>query len=164
MPARCVGSPCIAGDLVLATCGGGGRGKVLTAIPIDKRGDLDASSPRWTLDRNLPYVPTPLAYDGYLFLWCDNGVVVCVNQSSGEQVWVERVGGNYSGSPVCIDGKLYCISMDGEVVVMDASPSFRLHARTPLGEGSRSTPAVSAGRLFLRGYGHLFSLKAVPAG
>lgn len=160
MNARCVGSPVVAGNVVLATSGGGGRGKSLAAIPISGRGTLEKEDAAWSLERNLPYVPTPIAYGGHVYLWGDSGVVVCVKQSTGEEVWTERVGGSYSGSPICIDGKLYCISMDGEVVVIAASPKYELLGRTKLGELCRSTPAVSGGRLFLRGSQHLFCLKA----
>jgi len=160
LSARCVGSPVIAGDVVLATSGGGGRGRDLTAIPIDSRGDLGATDAVWTRDRNLPYVPTPIAYGSYVFLWGDNGAVSCLQAASGEEVWTERVGGNYSGSPVCIDGKLYCIAQDGTVAVIDAGPKFKLLGKTALGESCQSTPAISGGRMFLRGSEHLFCLPA----
>lgn len=157
---RCVGSPIVAGDLMFAICGGGGRGKFAAALPVDRQGELDQSAAAWTSDQNLPYVCTPVAVGEHLFLWGDNGVVRCLKTASGEEVWTGRAGGSYSGSPICVDGKLYCVSQDGEVVVMAAGPKFEVLGRSSLGEGCHSTPAVSNGRMFIRGFEHLFCLPA----
>ncbi|MEO1997518.1 MAG: PQQ-binding-like beta-propeller repeat protein, partial [Planctomycetaceae bacterium] len=160
LTSRCVGSPVRSGDFVLATCGGGGRGKFLAAIPVDAKGDVSKSHLGWTRDRILPYVPTPIVNDSLLFLWGDNGAVACLQTKNGEEVWVARVGGNYSGSPICIDGKIYCIAHDGTVAVVAAAPTFKLLGKSQLGEGCHSTPAVSGGRMFIRGFDHLFCLQA----
>ena len=160
---RCVGSPVVAGNLVLATCGAGGKGRFLAAIPTNGSGDLKLNDAVWTkpATAKLPYVPTPLAYMGYLFLWCDDGVVVCLDVKSGKEQFRKRVPGrNFSGSPICVAGKLYCVSHQGTVVVLDAGPKFKLLGRSELGEESRATPAVAGGRMFLRGFEHLYCLKA----
>lgn len=158
--ARCVSSPVVVDNVVVATCGGGGRGQYLAAIPIDSRGDLDESNAAWVRKRNLPYVPTPIAFGNHLFLWGDNGVVVCLEPKTGDEVWSERVGGNYWGSPVCVDGKLYCVAVDGTVIVIDAASEYKLLGKSQLGEGCHATPAIAGGRMFFRGFEHLFCLKA----
>ena len=163
LSARCVGSPVIAGGFVLATSGGGGRGRDLTVISIASHGELVESDVAWTHTRNLPYVPTPIAFGEHLFLWGDNGVVSCLKTKTGEEIWTERVGGNYSGSPVCVNGKLYCVAQDGTVVVVKAGPQYRLLGKTELGEGCHSSPAISGGRMFIRGFERLFCLKASSA-
>jgi len=163
LSARCVGSPVIAGEFVLATSGGGGRGRDMMVISIESGGDLVESDMAWTHDRNLPYVPTPIAFGEHLFLWGDNGVVSCLKTKTGEEIWTERVGGTYSGSPVWVDGRLYCVAQDGTVAVIAAGPQFKLLGKTELGEGCHSTPAVSGGRMFIRGFEHLFCLKAGSA-
>ena len=73
-----------------------------------------------------------------------------VKLDDGEVVTTKRIGGNYSASPVCIDGKLYAVSDDGEVVVLTADDALEELARNSLDEPSRATPAVSGGRLYLR--------------
>ena len=82
----------------------------------------------------------------------------CVRAATGEQVWQRRVGGNYSGSPVIVDGRLYCIDEDGVVVVLAAAEQYQLFGRNPLGESSRSTPAVANNRMYLRTDSHLVSI------
>lgn len=161
-PLRTVASPVYGNGLLIASCGQGGRWGVLQ-IAVDPNGELDEEGRAkvvWSRKKIIPYVPTPIVYDGHLYEWSDEGIVACVDLKTGENIWAERLGGNYSGSPVCIDGKLYCIAEDGEVVVIAASPEFKELGRTPLGDPSHSTPAIANGRLFLRSFNRLACLEA----
>ena len=79
-------------------------------------------------------------------------------RGDGKVHWRQRVGGNYWGSPIAIEDRLYCIAEDGTVVVLAAKPEYQLIARNPLGENSNSTPAVAGGRLYLRTVSHLISV------
>lgn len=148
-----------AGKLVIGTCGQGGRGKILWAT--DPWGEENkAGKVAYTRTKALPYVPTPVYANGRLFLWNDDGTVVCMNAETGEDIWAERVGKNYTGSPIVVDGKIYCISEDGMVAVMDASDTYKFHGFSPLGDDSYATPSVANGRLYLRGFRTLACLKA----
>jgi outer membrane protein assembly factor BamB len=91
-------------------------------------------------------------------MWLDNGVVVCVDMKTGEDLKTERVGGKFSGSPILVDGKLYCISEAGEIVVVKATPELEVLGRNPLGDESYSTPAVANGRIYFRGFRKLACL------
>ena len=115
---------------------------------------------RWQRKTALPYVPTPVAYRGHLYLWTDRGIAVCLDSETGEEVWRQRVGGNFSGSPVCVDGHLYCVSEAGDAFVIEASPEYRLLGKTHLGDPCYATPAVAHGRLYLRTFHRLMCLKA----
>ena len=160
-PLRTVASPVYAGGLILASCGQGGRYGVLQ-IAVDPSAKLAADKPRirWQRKREIPYVPTPIVHGGYVFQWNDRGIVTCIDPKTGTDVWTKRVGGNYSGSPICIDGKIYCISEDGEVVVVGALPTFKLFGKTSLNDPSHSTPAVANGRFYLRTFHRLACLEA----
>ena len=113
----------------------------------------------YRVSKSVPHVPTPLVYHDRLFLWADNGILTCAAAATGEKLWQGRVGGNYHGSPVCVGGRLYCIDLDGEVVVVDAlADELRVLARHELSEECSSTPAVSGGVMYLRTRSRLFSL------
>ena len=71
---------------------------------------------------------------------------------------MKRVGGNFLGSPICVNDRLYAINDAGEVVVIAASDDYKLLARNPLGERSQSTPAVADGMMFLRSLSHLYAV------
>lgn len=159
-PMRTVASPILANGLIIASCGGGGKGKLMIGIDPGGEGDVSESHIRFKRNRSLPYVPTPVAYEGHLYLWNDNGVVICIRMKDQQEVWTQRVGGNFSGSPICVDGKLYCMSEDGLVVVVGASPEYVLYGKTSLGDGSHSTPAVANGRMYLRTFSRLMSLQS----
>ena len=99
-----------------------------------------------------------VAYEGLLFLWGASGVVTCVQAKTGELNWQERVEGRFFGSPVWVEGRLFCISTTGKVVVIAASESFKPLAVNDLGEPSNATPALGGNRMYLRTLGHLLSL------
>jgi outer membrane protein assembly factor BamB len=162
LPARTVASPVFADGLIVATCGGGGVGKLLISAAADSSEETGETRIRYQRERTLPYVPTPVVYQGHIYLWNDNGVVSCIKAATGENVWTKRVGGNFSGSPICVDGVLYCISEDGEVVALAASPEYELYGKSSLGDPSHATPAVANGRMYLRTFHKLFCLAAQP--
>lgn len=160
LPSRTVGSPVYTGGLLIATCGGGGVGKQLIAVDPSPQHVKSGTRIRYTRDRTLPYVPSLIAHGEHTFLWNDNGVVSCMETETSNNVWTKRVGGNYSSSPVLINGKIYCIDEDGNVAVIDATPKFRLYGKSPLGDKSHSTPSVAHNRLYLRGFHKLACLKS----
>ena len=96
---RTVASPILANGLIIASCGGGGDGKLMIGDDPGGKGDVSETHIRFKRDRSLPYVPTPVAYNGHLFLWNDNGVVSCIRLEDWQNVWTKRIGGNYSGVP-----------------------------------------------------------------
>jgi outer membrane protein assembly factor BamB len=159
---RVVGSPLVSGGLIFATSGGGGTGKPFVAVRPGNPARGTKPEVAYSLPRRAPYVPTPVAKDGLLFLWGDQGVVKCLDLASGAERWEERVGGNYFGSPVRVDDRLYCISRDGELVVLAAADKYRLLARINLEERSHSTPAVSNGLIYLRTVSHVMAIGPRP--
>ena len=50
----------------------------------------------------------------------DGGVAGCVEARTDTEVWRERVGGNYSASPVFAEGRIYFLSEEGKTTVIDA--------------------------------------------
>jgi outer membrane protein assembly factor BamB len=154
---RSVSSPIIAGDLVLGSCGSGGGGNFVTAVKPGDAASGRKADVAYQLKKTAPYVPTGIALGERIWLWSDNGFVTCLNAATGDIRYQERVGGNYFGSPVWIDGRLFCVSTTGELVVVEASDSFKLLHRYPLNELCHSTPAVADGHLFIRTEKHLWS-------
>lgn len=162
-----IGSPVVADDLVLGTCGWLGYGSQTVAVrPHDPltspRGRGAEGETRaeevYRFDRGAPLTTTPLVTDELLLLWADEGIVTCADVHSGRIHWQKRVGGTYYGSPVAAGDYVYCVSADGKAVVLAASKSYRLAARNSLGEGSHSTPAIADGVMYIRTFSHLISI------
>jgi outer membrane protein assembly factor BamB len=110
------------------------------------------------MKKSAPYVPTGVAVGDLAWLWSDSGILTCLHAPTGEIRYQERVGGNFFGSPVWVDGRLYCVSTSGEIVVVEASDAFKVLHRYSLNELCHSTPAVALGHLFIRTEKHLWSI------
>jgi outer membrane protein assembly factor BamB len=153
---RSVSSPLIAGDIILGSCGSGGGGNFVTAV---KAGDATKSRKAelaYQLKKSAPYVPTGVVVGDLVWLWSDGGILTCLHAPTGDIRYQERVGGNFFGSPVWVDGRLFCVSTSGELVIVEASDKFNVLHRHALNELCHSTPAVALGRLFLRTENHLW--------
>ncbi|MFN3651078.1 MAG: PQQ-binding-like beta-propeller repeat protein [Armatimonadota bacterium] len=157
--ARNVSSPIVLENgLILAGSGNGGGDKQTFAVKPGSGAGKTAPQIAYEVKRGIAYVPTPIAIGNRVFIWGDAGIVHCINADTGETVWMERVGGNFFGSPVCVNGKLYAINAQGEVVVIAASDELQVLGRSELGEASHSTPAVADGVMYLRTESHLISV------
>jgi len=159
---RSVSSPVLAGDFIIGSCGSGGGGNYVVAV---RPGDLAAGKKPergYEVRRSAPYVPTSVCVGEWLYLWSDGGIVSRVNAATGEVKWQERAGGNFYGSPVCVDGRLFCVSTTGEVVVAAVGEKFEVLARNQLNETTHSTPAIAGGRMYIHTSGHLISVGGKP--
>jgi outer membrane protein assembly factor BamB len=155
---RVVGSPLAANGLIFASCGGGGKGPPFVAVRPGDPGRGTKAEVAYDLRKPVPYVPTPVAHKGLVFLFGDQGIVKCLDAARGSQRWQERIGGNYFGSPVRVDERLYCISREGVLVVLAAADKYQLLARIDLEEPSSSTPAVAGGVMYLRTLSHVMAI------
>lgn len=158
---RTVASPQLFEDLVFASFGQGLSGQRLVAVRPEKPG-----SPKgelvYDITKNVPLVPSFVVKDSLLFLWTDSGIVTCADAATGKVHWRERVGGDFYSSPIWIDGRLYCVSKRGQVVVLAAGKNFEVLARNELGEKTFATPAVANGVMFLRTQSRLHALGKTP--
>lgn len=159
---RTVASPVLGAGLVFAGAGWSTSGERCIAVRPGSREQLPKTA--YEVRHATPMVPTPLVKGDWLFLWSDDGIVSCLKATNGEVLWRERVGGEFYGSPVWVNGRLYCIAKNGDVVVLAAADKFEIVSRVPLGEASFATPAVADGVMYLRTRSQLFSLggKAPP--
>ena len=156
---RTVASPIEAGGLVFGSNGSGGySSNYVVAVQPSKDGKLVhriANRGKF----KAAYVPCLIADGNMVFCLYDRGYASCLNSKTGEVKWIERTGAAFSGSPVRIDDRIYCIDEEGVVWVIAASPDeYKLLAKNPLGEESRATPAIANDRMYLRTNSHLISV------
>jgi len=131
----------------------------LLAVRPGGKGDITETHVAWKQTRGLPYVPTPLCYQGRLYLVKNGGLVSCFDAQTGRVHFLEeRLGalGDYYASPVAAGGKILFISQPGLAVVIKAGDSLEVLARNPLGEKTMATPAVIGTRLYLRTLSRLY--------
>jgi outer membrane protein assembly factor BamB len=151
---RSVSSPVISGDLIFGSCGSGGGGNFVTAVKAPKAGRVPELA--YNMKKSANYVVTPVVYGDLAWFWSDGGILTCVQAKTGDIRYQERVGGNFFGSPVWIDGRLFAVSTSGELVVVPATDQFKVLHRYNLGELCHSTPAVAREQLLIRTENHLW--------
>ena len=124
--------------------------------PTNSQGELRVA---WKSKRNVPKKPSLLLVGDLLFSIDDGGVASCLEARSGAEVWRERVGGNYSASPVSAEGRLYFFSEEGKTTVVASEREFKKLAENQLGDGFMASPAVSGKALFLRTRTELYRIE-----
>jgi outer membrane protein assembly factor BamB len=160
---RTCSSPILAGGLVFGSCGSGAYSDNTVVAVRPGPSAAVAYELKNSNKIKAPYVPCLVKRDDLVFLLYDKGYAACVDAATGKIHWFERTNAALSGSPVRVGNKIYCIDEDGVVWVFAAEKEYKLLAKNPLGEPSRSTPAVSGGRMFLRTYSHLICVGGVAA-
>jgi outer membrane protein assembly factor BamB len=97
------------------------------------------------------YVPSPIVKDGHVFGVLDAGVAVCWKSDSGEELWKERLGGDFFSSPVMVGERIYASNVRGKTFVFEATPkNFKIIAQNQLGDEAYATPAICGSRIYLR--------------
>jgi outer membrane protein assembly factor BamB len=151
---RSVGSVAVGGGLVVATFGSGSQGRDGVALRPKAQGEPDVAY-KLGLSDGLGYVPTPLFHEGKLYFWVDSGILTCIDATTGQGIYRERVGGNFFASPIVADGKILGLSREGELVAIRPGETFEILGRSSIGDGASATPAVANNRLYLRTDTHL---------
>jgi len=112
----------------------------------------------WETNEYLPEVASPVAVDGLLFLGTSYGVIACFDTSNGEILWEYECDQGIYSSPVIAENKVYFLDMDGIMHIFSVDKTLKLIGEPKLGESAVSTPAFSNGKIFLRGYDHLYCI------
>ncbi|MEM7473478.1 MAG: PQQ-binding-like beta-propeller repeat protein [Planctomycetota bacterium] len=122
----------------------------LVAVDPSGSGDVSATHQKWRVSRSVPAMPSPIASAGKVFMLSDAGVLTCIQDADGSIAWQERIPGNYSASPILVDGKLYLCSREGVVTVVDISGEFKVLASNEFGQQLMASPAVIGNDLLIR--------------
>jgi outer membrane protein assembly factor BamB len=160
-------TPIFANGLHIVTSGRAPERPVFAVRP-GARGDLTLAGGAtentyvaWSKTGRGSYMPTPLAYRGLLYVLANNGVFDAYDIATGKEIYrqrLPRIGSGYSASPVAADGKIYLSNEDGEMLVVEAGPTFRHLTTNSIGESLMATPALSNGVMYVRGSHTLFAI------
>lgn len=105
----------------------------------------------WKYNRGVSKQPSPILVGDELYFIDDSGgLITCLNAHTGEAHWRERIGGNYSASPLHANGKIYFHSREGETTVLKAGKTFKVLAKNKLGGQHMASAAVDGDALILR--------------
>lgn len=130
----------------------------LLAVRLGGEGDVTESHVAWRIKRGAPSTPSPLLIGDELYFISDNGVASCVNAKTGEQHWMERLGGNYSASPIYANNRVLFLSENGLATWIKLGPKFEVLGTNEVPGRTFATPAFSNGAMFLRTDEHLYKI------
>jgi outer membrane protein assembly factor BamB len=131
----------------------------VNAIKLGGRGDMTDKSVKWRYYKSLPNVPSPLLYNGVLYLVKEGGIMTALEASTGKVLKQARLTGalgDYFSSPTAADGRIYVVSHEGKVVVVKPGAEWEILSVNPMNEGVNATPAFVDGRIFIRTHEHLY--------
>ena len=132
---------------------GPGEYGAMAIRPGEAEGKLDPKMVLWQFKKNLPYIPAPLVYQNVFYMVKDGGIITALDAATGRPLKEGRTPmalGEYFASPVAADNKVFLANVDGKVTVLKAGGKWEVLAVNDLGEEIHATPALSAGRIYLR--------------
>ena len=132
----------------------------LFAVRAGGRGVITDSHVAWKLKRGVSNKPSILLIDDLIYMISDAGILNCVEAKTGQLVWLKRIGGEFSASPIYADGRIWLFDEEGKATVIKPGRAFELVAENKLDEGCLASPAVSGKALFVRTRTHLYRLEA----
>jgi len=142
----------------------GFRGNAAFAVRLSEaKGDITGTSAiLWQIDRDTPYVPSPLLYEDILYLVKSNsGILTARDAKTGKAhygpVRLEGIFEIYA-SPVGVNGRVYILGRDGTALVLDSGPELKILATNSLDDGFDASPAIIGDEMYLRGYRHLYRI------
>ena len=154
----------VAGDGLVILMSGF-RGNSLKAIRLAEAKGTISGPPAiaWTLDRDTPYVPSPLLYDGTLyFLKSNNALLSAFDANTGKPHYqaqrIDVLPGNVFASPVGAAGRIYVLGQEGTAAVIKHGPALEVLATNKLDDRFDASPALVDQEIYLRGYKNLYSI------
>ena len=115
----------------------------------------------WRHDKGTAYVASGVLYDGSIYLITDSGTMTALDAKTGE---LKYEGGRlpspsiFFASPVAFDGKILITSQDGDTFVIKAGPKHEIVFTNSVGEPVYASPAISGGKIFIRGERNLYCI------
>jgi outer membrane protein assembly factor BamB len=144
------------GEGLLYVCTGFDTPSLLAIRVAGARGDVTDSHVEWEVNRGVPNTPSVILDNDRLYMVSDRGVASCLDARSGQTVWQQRLGGNFSASPIIAGDRLYFLNEAGKTFVVRADDHYQLLAENDLQEQSLASFAAAGDSLLIRTADHLY--------
>ena len=151
-------SPAFGGGLLFVDAGRGGQQGA--AIDPTGSGDVSTSHVRWQVRVEPVAGASAIIVDGHVYRASGQNFIRCWSLKDGELVHeIEAPRLSPCASPIATaDGRIY-FGCAGRTYVITASPKLEVLAANDLDDGNDyTTPAVSNGRLFIKGNSYLWCI------
>ena len=155
----CGARPVIGQGLIFISTGYS-RSQIMAIRPGGK-GVVTDSHVVWRYHRSgAPEKPSLLLVDDLMYMVDDKGgLATCLDAKTGAEIWSERLGGNYSASPLFADGRIHFFSEEGKTTTIAPGREFNKLAVNTLPAGFMASPAVAGKAFFLRTKTHIYRIE-----
>lgn len=147
----------------------GGRGRPLFALRPGAAGDISLKKDErsnayvvWSTERAGTYLPSSVAYEGAVYALTETGILSRFEAKTGKQTYKTRIDPTataFTTSPWAYNGKLFCLSEEGQTFVIATGETFKLLHVNELDDMAQATPALVGDRLLLRTEHRLYSIR-----
>ena len=147
----------------------GGRGKPLFAVRPGATGDISLKEGEtsnqhvvWSQARGGTYLPSSVAYQGAIYTLTETGILNRFDAKTGKQSYKTRIdpaASAFTTTPWAYNGKLFCLSEDGQTFVVDTGEEFKLSHVNNLDDFTQASPALVGERLLIRTEHWLYSIR-----
>ena len=135
---------------------------LLLAVRPGGSGDVTETHSSWSVNRNIPEIPSPLLHDGIIYLIRAGGVLAATDAQNGKLIYRNRIsslGGQCTASPVYANGHLYLVASHGMISVVATGRKFKEIHSYDLGEESETTPSIDQNSIYIRTEKHLMAFR-----
>lgn len=148
------------GHGLVYVCTGYDAPATILAIKPDGQGDVTSTHVAWKL-RNaaVSLTPSPILVGEELYLVNDDGIATCFDAKSGKVHWRQRLGGNFSASPIESEGRLYFLGETGLMHIVEAGKKFKKIVTSGIDGPTYASPAVAGKSIFLRNGKFLYRIE-----
>jgi outer membrane protein assembly factor BamB len=125
----------------------------IMAVRLNGKGDVTEKNVLWQYYKSLPNAPSPLYYNGVVYLMKEGGILTALDAETGRMTKQGRLPGAldfYYSSPVAADGKIYAVSQEGHLSVIQAGREWEVLARNDMDDECFATPAIADGKIYVR--------------
>ena len=149
-------SPIFAGGLVLVPS----PASKIQAFKPDGKGDVTKSHTAWIAEDGIPDVTSPVSNGELVFVFDNGGVLTCYDAKTGKKQWQQDLGESCNASPSIATNKLYLLTKEGKMIVVEVARAFKELARSNLGEQIFASPAFTNNKMIVRGIKHLICVES----
>lgn len=151
-----IATPVIVDNTAIICYGRNDRGiPAMFGVSISGSGDGSATNHQWTRDDVSSFVPSPISYQGLIYLVRDRGEVECLTPADGKTNWSDafpKSRSNFYATPLIANGMLYAAREDGIVFVSAINEKgMTLESENDMQQSVIGSPVPMDGKILIRG-------------
>jgi outer membrane protein assembly factor BamB len=150
---------CVRGEIAPSPAFGAGRVFAANDYPRLAAIDAAAGTQLWEYEDDLPDVPSPLATDRRVYISSSYGVLTCLAIETGDLLWQHELDVDVYSSPVAAAGRIHVLDRDGGMHIFRDADAYESAGAGAIHEPSTCTAAIVDGRIYIRGFTHLFCIE-----